>query len=253
MTKVLYIDETGDHSLTRIDKTYPIFVLTGVIVDETYHQNDLTDELNKLKLRHFGTEDVVLHSQEMTHPKIAKNSAYTRFLDASFRTSFYRDFGLLLRRSRVSIVACVIMKSKHFANYGLEAKDPYLLSFDNLLNRLVFDLNDSQRGIIVAESRNSTLDNQLEIAYLAARIEGTNKVRPAELKLKLNPTIQFRQKSDNVTGLQIADMVASPLARHFLDKPERTGHQLAYSDVFSKVRSIKGRWQNVGITVFPQN
>lgn len=86
----------------------------------------------------------------------------------------------------------------------------------------------------MAESRDSILDNQLEIAYLTASVEGTNKVRPAELKLKLDSSIDFRQKSDNIAGLQIAEMVASPIARHYLNKLERAGHQLSYDSVFQK-------------------
>jgi hypothetical protein len=120
------------------------------------------------------------------------------------------------------------------------------------LNRLVFDLDDNQRGKIIAESRNSVLDNQLEIAYLGSRVEGTNKVQPAEIKLKLDSSISFRQKSDNIAGLQLADMVASPIARHYLGKPERLGNQLSYKSVFSKVRNINGRWENIGITILPR-
>ena len=250
--QVLFIDETGDHSLSKIDKSYPIFVLSGVIVDEHYHDGDLTNMLNDFKQRHFGTADVILHSQEMTHPQNAKSREYVKFIDVTFRRTFYKDFEHLLTQLNISVVACVIMKNKHFANYGLEAKDPYLLSFDNLLNRIIFDLDDSQRGKIVAESRNSVLDNQLEIAYLASRVEGTNKVQPAEIKLKLDSSINFRQKSDNIAGLQLADMVASPIARHYLGKPERVGHQLSYESVFSKVRNIKGRWENIGITILPR-
>ncbi len=210
--KALYIDETGDHSLSKIDRSYPIFVLVGAIVDQNYHDGELTGLLNAFKKRHFDTSDIVLHSKEMTHPQSAKDNLYMKFLDTDFRRSFYKDFEHFLRSARVSIVACVILKDKHFANYGLEARDPYLLSFDNLLNRLVFDLNDTEKGQLIAESRNSILDNQLEIAYLASRVEGTNKVQPAELKLKLEPAIQFKQKSDNLAGLQIADMVASTLS-----------------------------------------
>ena len=44
--KVLYIDETGDHSLSKIDKSYPIFVLSGVIVDQEYHDGELSVALN---------------------------------------------------------------------------------------------------------------------------------------------------------------------------------------------------------------
>ncbi len=120
------------------------------------------------------------------------------------------------------------------------------------MNRLISDLSENQKGRIVAESRNSVLDNQLEIAYLTARVEGTNKVRSAELKLKLDSSIQFQQKSDNIAGLQIADMVASPIARHYLNKPERVGQQLSYDSVFSKVRNINGRWENIGISILPR-
>lgn len=250
--KVLYVDETGDHSLSKIDSSYPIFVLTGVIVDQDYHDETLTTLLNEFKQHAFSTTDIILHAKEMTHPQHANNDLYMKFMDADFRRSFYKGFEQLLQKIDISIVACVIMKNKHFANYGLEAKDPYLLSFDNLINRLVFDLTDNQRGRIIAESRNSVLDNQLEIAYLTSRVEGTNKVQPAELKLKLESGIDFKQKSDNSAGLQIADMVASPIARHFLGKPERTGHQLRYESVFKKVRQVNGRWENIGITVIPK-
>lgn len=250
--KILFVDETGDHSLTKIDKSYPVFVLAGVVVDESYHDSTLTDALNAFKTKHFGTTDIVLHSKEMTHPQSAKSNLYMKFMDAEFRRKFYKDFEHLLGQLDIHLVACVIMKTKHFANYGLEAKDPYLLSFDNLLNRLVFDLTNDQKGKIVAESRNSVLDNQLEISYLTARVEGTNKVQAAEIKLKLESAIKFNQKTDNIAGLQIADMVASPIARHYMGKPERVGHQLSYKSVFNKVRNINGRWENVGITILPK-
>lgn len=249
--KVMYIDETGDHSLSKIQKSYPIFVLCGIICDEKYHDSQLTQQLSILKKKHFGTEDIILHSKEMTHPQKAKHPGYMNFMDSDFRKKFYNDFEKFITQSNITIVACVILKNKHFAKYGLEAKDPYLLSFDNLLNRLVFDVNDNEKGKVIAESRDSILDNQLEISYLSARVEGTNKVQPSELKQKLENSISFGKKSENIAGLQIADMVATPIARHYLEKPERNGHQLKYRVVFNKVRNINGRWENVGITKIP--
>jgi len=35
-TSVMFLDESGDHSLTRIDPQYPMFVLGGIIVDREY-------------------------------------------------------------------------------------------------------------------------------------------------------------------------------------------------------------------------
>jgi hypothetical protein len=39
MASVLFLDESGDHSLSKIDPQYPLFVLCGVILDEQYHNN----------------------------------------------------------------------------------------------------------------------------------------------------------------------------------------------------------------------
>lgn len=250
--KLLCIDETGDHSLAIIDRSYPIFVLVGIIVDQQYHDTVLSQMLDEVKQRHFGTTDIILHSQEMTHPQTAKNPAYLKFLDTDFRKSFYKSIEQMLQKAEISIVACVIMKDRHFANYGLGARDPYLLSFDNLINRLVFDLDHDEQGQIIAESRNGILDNQLEIAYLQNRVEGTSKVRAAELKLKLESSIQFKNKADNTAGIQLADIVASPIARYHLGKPERQGQQISYESVLSKVRNINGRWENIGISVIPK-
>lgn len=51
--------------------------------------------------------------------------------------------------------------------------------------------------------------------------------------------------------LTISQRGCFPLARYVLQKPERVGHQLRYEAVFSKVRNIKGRWEDIGITVLP--
>jgi hypothetical protein len=34
--KMLYLDEAGDHSLTKINPDYSVFVIGGIIVDRTY-------------------------------------------------------------------------------------------------------------------------------------------------------------------------------------------------------------------------
>jgi len=31
--KILYLDESGDHDLVNIDKNYPIFALSGCVLD----------------------------------------------------------------------------------------------------------------------------------------------------------------------------------------------------------------------------
>jgi hypothetical protein len=58
--KVLFIDESGDHSLAVIDPQYPVFVLGGVIVDSDYAAGEMAERVRDLKLQLFGTADLVV-------------------------------------------------------------------------------------------------------------------------------------------------------------------------------------------------
>ena len=67
------------------------------------------------------------------------------------------------------VVACGILKDLHLKMYRLTALDPYILSLRILVERFVFEIKQhgkNQRGLVVAEARDETLDNQLRLAGL---------------------------------------------------------------------------------------
>ena len=64
--KILFLDESGDHNLSIIDPQYPLFVLGGVIVDKKYAENQLTESVNKFKKDMFGTQDIILHTADIS-------------------------------------------------------------------------------------------------------------------------------------------------------------------------------------------
>jgi len=57
--KVLYLDESGDHGLRKIDPQYSIFVLGGLIVEESYSQAVMEPRLKAFKLDLFGDENLI--------------------------------------------------------------------------------------------------------------------------------------------------------------------------------------------------
>jgi hypothetical protein len=58
-----------------------------------------------------------------------------------------------------------------------------LLSLDCLVERFVFELGaQGKQGIIFAESRNSILDNQLELAFLSLKVQGISFVSTSKIK-----------------------------------------------------------------------
>jgi len=82
--KYLFLDESGDHSLTRIDPQYPVFVLGGVVVDAGYAEGELTRRLERFKLDALGTSDVTLHAADIVRTQgRSRRSRTSRFGTAS--------------------------------------------------------------------------------------------------------------------------------------------------------------------------
>ena len=57
----LFLDESGDHSLSVIDPQYPVFVLGGVILDAAYAATQIQAAGHRFKLEAIGHSDVTLH------------------------------------------------------------------------------------------------------------------------------------------------------------------------------------------------
>ncbi len=66
---VVYVDESGDHSLTSIDKDYPIFVLTFCLFKKTLYIQDIVPKFQKLKFKYFGHDIIILHENEIRRRK----------------------------------------------------------------------------------------------------------------------------------------------------------------------------------------
>lgn len=64
--KVMFLDESGNHGLIKIDPLYPVFVLGGVIVDRDYADDELTDRVRRFKMNLFGRDDLILHTADIT-------------------------------------------------------------------------------------------------------------------------------------------------------------------------------------------
>jgi hypothetical protein len=243
--KVLFLDESGDHNLAVIDPQYPLFVLGGVIVDKDYAEGELTAELNQFKEEVFGTRAIVLHTAD-----IARNRyGFERMQETAFRERFYRSLNALMRRLNYSVVACVVRKDEHLSRYGVAALDPYLLSLDVLVEQFCLDIGDvTGGGVVVAEKRDPILDRQLDVAWLNLKIQGTRFLQAKAIGKRLLG-LNLRDKAENVAGLQLADLVVSPIGRHVLGKPPKED----WSIVQAKLRrGPKRNYEGYGLIILPK-
>ena len=65
----IFVDESGDHSLTSIDHDYPIFVLEFCILRTDHYIQDILPKVHAFKFEHFGHDLVVLHEHEIRKQK----------------------------------------------------------------------------------------------------------------------------------------------------------------------------------------
>ena len=62
---VVYVDESGDHSLSSVDKNYPIFVLAFCVFYKSHYASVVVPMLERFKFRHFGHDMVILHESDI--------------------------------------------------------------------------------------------------------------------------------------------------------------------------------------------
>jgi len=188
VAKILFLDESGDHSLSIIDPQFSVFVLCGVIMDEEYHRNIATEKLDAFKMGLLGNREIILHTADFTRNK----SGFEAMSNHEFRTDFFNALQDVIRGLEFRIVACVIKKEHHLQKYGLNALDPYLLSLSVVVERFIFECG-SAGGTIVAEARNPTLNNALDLAFLDLKIRGTTFISATKIQRRIH-NFAIRQK-----------------------------------------------------------
>ena len=215
--KILFLDESGDHNLTVIDHNYPVFVLGGVIVDKDYADGPLTEAFDDFKRRMFGRTDIVLHTADI----VRNRNGFERLEDTQFRSQFYKGLNSLVSGLEFTVIACAIRKNDHFRHYGAAAIDLYRVSLHKLSELFCDEIREVRNGgMIVAESRNPTLDQDLEHSWLSLRRRGSGYSGAEMIRNRIR-SLTFLDKQENIAGLQLADLVVSPIARHILGKPDK--------------------------------
>ncbi len=251
--KLMFIDESGHHNLDpkTSDPHYPIFVLCGCIFDENYYQKVAEKKFSEFKKKFFGTDDIILHTREMTRPSKTKERRFDKLADPNFRIKFYDELNKFLEELDFTLVACAIKKPNNLEEYGLAALDPYLLSFNHLLTPFTLEIPESKQGRILAEKRNGELDNQLELAWLNIKINGTQFLTGSDIKDKVD-NLSLIPKSANQAGLQIVDLVAGSIGRNVLKIKSKPSHEVRYSVVKKKFSKKKNDKEELGLIILPK-
>ncbi|MDD5659136.1 MAG: DUF3800 domain-containing protein [Actinomycetota bacterium] len=243
----LFLDESGDHNLVKIHKDYPVFVLAGCIV-EANNYNNFKNEVIGYKQTILGNPKIILHTADITRNK----NGFESLKDKEARLNFYSSLNHLIEKLDFTLIACLVDKKAHLEKYGELAFNPYELSLRCVLERFYYFLNEKdETAKIYAESRGAYLDSRLELTFLDIKFSGitfgNRKIRGADIRKRLIE-FKFLEKNKNISGLQIADLCATPIGRKYIGKNVKDDYKI----IETKFRKYKGRIDGCGLIVIPE-
>lgn len=240
----LFLDESGDHGLSNIDENFPIFVLSGILISEDSYL-EIKTEIKTIKETFWGNKKVLFHSRDIR--KCEKE--FVILFNEKIKKDFYKRINTLITSSNYEIISSAINKTKYIKRYGRLSDDVYEIALSFIIERAVFSL-DAKSGVskklnLIIEKRGKKEDKKLFDYFQKLCARGTGYVSPDRLKA-YQIDINFSRKSDDISGLQIADLIAYPIARHILD-PDRANP--AFDTFVNKFYSKKGKL--FGLKIFP--
>lgn len=240
----LFIDESGDHGLVKLDTNFPVFLLCGFLISEINYSLVRT-EFNNLKREFWKNKEVIFHSRDIR--KCDKE--FQILFDLDIKKRFYERINRILHDSKYRIIASAINKEKYIKTYGKLSNDVYELALSFIIERAVFCLDEKQNEEkqleIVIEKRGKKEDKKLDEHFQRLLSRGTNYVS-AERLHDIKTTITFKDKKENINGLQMADLIAYPIARYVIE-PNRANP--AFEIIKNKIYQKNNK--RYGLKIFP--
>jgi hypothetical protein len=205
-----------------VDPNWPVFVLIGLLVGETYYQKTLVPRVKQLKIKHQLAPHTVLHSREIRRCE-GDFAFLARFPER--KGTFYQDINQLFMTLRIRLFCVVIDKQKLRSRF-LVPVSPYDVSLSQLLSLVCGppgtpSPNRPNVTRIIAESRGRRPDKGLQHEYQRFRRIGLGSYGAPEVQNRKPRTVQrvfpervdFVRKRKVVAGLELADLAAYPIGR----------------------------------------
>lgn len=244
---IIYVDESGDHSLQSIDDNYPVFVLAFCVFHKRHYSEQVVSALEKFKFNYFGHDQIILHEHEIRKQKGAFSILCSREQEAQF----IDELTGIIEYSNFILISCVIDKRSLRKQADMQS-NPYHIALGFCLETLYEFLQEKEqhekKTFVVVECRGKKEDTDLELEF--RRIcHGNNR-----LNQSLPFEVLFSDKKAMSSGLQLADLVARPIGLSVL-RPEQKNQ--AFEVLKRKFYCDGGRaevgknYEGLGLKIYP--
>lgn len=229
----LYLDEsyTGNFNKITNKMDNPLFVIAGIIVKNDYHDTILSDKIISLKCNIWNRcgNDVdyknhILHELEMSYAitrKIGKlKFDYNKvFKNKHIYNYTYDVMSNIIEEADLTIIGASIAEDELRKMHSLQDLNDILSICMNIVIENYYHFLCSVNGIgkICYESMPENQNAKIRKRYEIIKNTGT-MFYPAKSINKRIKGIEFKNKTDNIIGLQVADFVPNAIGRHILNK-----------------------------------
>lgn len=207
---LVFGDESGTADL-RDDPYFPVFAVAMCVFEETAYRDIVVPMFENLKLRHFGRRDAPLHERDI---RMRQGPSAGLRGESGWR-EFAGDLSDVIDAAPFAITAVAIDKRAPSSD-PLQVIDPYPLCASIGIERIERRLTSSGDGRlarIVFEGRGRKEDRRLRADVMAFR-------RVLKEQIAIQPDMEFATKAAGLIGLEMADLVAYPIGRSVIDRPQ---------------------------------
>ena len=235
---VAYGDESGTATFGKIEADFPAVGLAFCVFRIEDYVREVVPQVQALKFRHFGHDQVVLHESE-----IRRRQGQFRFGSLNEWNEFMGNLDALIKALPMTVVATVVDQRQLQHRHG-QAFDAYDLALRCCAEQLLDLISEGDRSgpdsemHVVIEARSSKHD-RAALDQFQAGLTGAGS-------LAITPSPRMRllsaSKQANSTGLQIADLVVRPIVLRVLrpDQPNRAWEAVS-PKMFSPGRGLLAR------------
>jgi len=246
---IIYVDESGDHSLQSVDTNYPIFVLALCIFHKRHYSEAIVPALEKFKFNYFGHDQVVLHENEIRKEK----GSFNIFRGKEERDRFLDELTEIIECSNFILISSIIDK-RTLTKHGNVNDNPYHIALGLCIEKLhdfLIEKNQHKKKThVVVECRGKKEDAELELEFRRV-CDGNNR-----MGIPLPFEIIFSDKQVMSSGLQLADLVARPIGLSYL-RPEQANR--SFEVLKEKFYCDGGRdnvgknYEGLGLMIYPHS
>lgn len=204
----LFLDEL------KSNNEYDHFCVGGCFVEEEYYRRVIVKKVNQLKNNIFGNTAIILHEAEI---RAHKNKFKIFHKKEEKEKDFWNGMKEIFLDENLHTI-CAGVHTNNLKKYypsKIEKDSEYYIALQIILENFVhFLIENDSIGSIYFESRDINSDYELYNHYNIIRETGTLFLDSDLMKKHLR-CISFPLKIDNNIGLQLADFIPNPVARHF--------------------------------------